>query len=228
MTDRRTTMTNQDQPQSKRERQRAKAEAKREAERRAQQRRTMSYALGGLALIVVVVIVVVAFMGGRGDDGVGPSAVGDVTVQGPPLEAPLAAGDAVPAYTAPELAGGTVSWDRYVGKPVVLPVWAPWCSHCQAELPVVDRVMQDYPDVELTTVVTSIGDQPGPSPDGFMKDHGLDFPVAVDDENGTLAAAFGIRSFPTLFFVNSDGTVAVQLSGEVEESTLRSTIESLT
>ena len=221
-------MASQDQPQTKRERQRAKAEAKREAERRAQQRRTMSYALGGLALIVVVVIVVVAFMGGKGDEGVGPSAVGDVTVQGAPLDAPLATGDPVPAYTAPELAGGTVSWDRYAGKPVVLSVWAPWCSHCQAELPVVDRVMQDYPDVELTTIVTSIGAQAGPSPDGFMKDKGLAFPVAVDDEKGTLASAFGIQSFPTLYFVNSDGTVAVQLSGEVEESTLRSTIESLT
>jgi thiol-disulfide isomerase/thioredoxin len=215
------------QQQSKRERQRARAEAKRAAERKAQQRRNLGYALGGIALVAIVVVLVVAFMGGGDGNGTGPSQQGEVTVEGSPRDTPLQAGESVPAFTAPDLFSGTVSWDDYAGSPALLSVWAPWCSHCQAELPVVDRVMEDYPDVGLVTIVTAIDAQPGPAPDEFMQDENLSFPVAVDDDQGTLASAFGIQGFPTLYFVNSDGTVAAEYEGEVDEATLRSTIDSL-
>ena len=220
-------MANEDQQQTKRERQRARAEAKREAERKAQQRRTLAYALGGVALVAVVVVFVVAFMGGDNGDGAGPSASGEVTVSGPPREAPLQAGESVPAFTAPDLFGGTVDWNDYAGSPAVLSVWAPWCPHCQVELPILDRVMKDYPGVGLVTIVTSIDAQPGPAPDEYMLENNLDFATAVDDDAGTLGSAFGIQGFPTLYFVNSDGTVAVELEGEVDEATLKATIESL-
>ena len=220
-------MANGQQQPTKRERQRARAEAKREAERKAQQRRTLAYALGGIALIAVVVVFVVAFMSGDDGDGAGPAASGEVTVAGGPRSAPLQSGEPIPAFTAPDLFGGSVDWNDYAGSPAVLPVWAPWCPHCQNELPVVDRVMKDYPGVGLVTIVTSIDAQPGPAPDEYMLDNKLDFSTAVDDEDGTLASAFGIEGFPTLYFVNSDGTVAVALEGEVDEATLRATIDSL-
>jgi len=222
-------MTNGDRSQqSKRERQRARAEAKREAERRAQQRRNLGYALGGIALVAVVVVLVVAFMGGSDGDGAGPSQEGEVTVQGAPRDTPLQAGESVPSFTAPDLFGGTVNWGDYAGSPAVLSVWAPWCPHCQVELPVLDQVMADYPDVGWVTIVTAVDAQPGPTPEEYMQDEGLSFPVAVDDDDGTLSSAFGIQGFPTLYFVNSDNTVAAEYEGEVDEATLRSTIDSLT
>ncbi len=221
-------MTNGDaERQNKRDRTRARAEARRQVERRAKQRRTLGIALGGVALIAVVVVFVVVLMGGDGNGG-GPSTTDEVTVEGSPRSAPLQPGESVPEFSAPELSGGTIDWKDYAGKPVVLSVWASWCPHCQAELPVVDHVMKDYAGVGWVTIVTSIGDQPGPTPEEYMLDNELDFPTAVDDQAQTLAAAFGIQQFPTLYFVNSDGTVALELEGEVDEATLRSAIESLT
>jgi thiol-disulfide isomerase/thioredoxin len=120
-----------------------------------------------------------------------------------------------------------VAWDDYAGAPAVLSVWAPWCPHCQVELPVLDSVMREFPDVGFVTVVTSVGDQPGPAPDVYMRENDLAFPVAVDDENETIAAALGIAEFPTLYFVSSDGTVAQYATGEVDEETLREVIRSL-
>lgn len=212
---------------SKAEKTRARAEARREAERRAEQRRKLVVALGGIALIAVVVVFVVVLMSQSGGSDAAPSALGDVTVQGSPRSTTLQAGETVPTFTAPELAGGTVDWSSYAGTPAVLSVWASWCPHCQAELPVLDRVMKDYSGVGFVTIVTAIGSQPGPTPQEYMLENQLDFPVAVDDEGQTLAAAFGIQSFPTLFFVNSDGTVATQRTGEVAETDLRSIIDSL-
>jgi thiol-disulfide isomerase/thioredoxin len=214
--------------ESKAERTRARAESRRQAERQAEQRRRLVVALGGVALIAVVVVFVVVLMSPSGGNGAAPSALGEVTVQGSPRSTTLQAGETVPAFTAPELAGDTLHWTSYAGAPAVLSVWASWCPHCQAELPVLDRVMKDYSGVGFVTIVTAIGSQPGPTPEEYMLENQLDFPVAVDDESQTLAAAFGIQSFPTLFFVNSDGTVATQLTGEVADADLRSIIDSLT
>jgi thiol-disulfide isomerase/thioredoxin len=211
---------------TKRDRQRAREEAQRRQERRAERTRTL-VTVAGLVLIAAVVLVVVLLMGEEDGGVAGPSTAGDVTVEGMPRSAPLQPGEGVPAFTAPDLFGGTVSWQDYLGSPVVLPVWAAWCPHCQAELPVLDRVMKDYPDVGFVSVVTAIGAQDGPTPEQYMQDSQLDFPVAVDDAEQTLAAGLGIQGFPTLYFVNSDGTVAVGLEGEVDEATIRATIESL-
>lgn len=211
----------------RRERQVAREEAERRAERRAQRSRTL-VTVGGVVLIAAVVLAVVLLMGDGGSEGGGEAATtGDVTVQGMPRTAPLQPGEQVPSFTAPGLSGGRIAWDEYRGSPALLSVWAAWCPHCQAEMPVIDRVMQDFPDVGVVTVVTAIGAQPGPTPAQYMQERGLDFPVAVDDGDGTLARGLGVTGFPTLYFVNSDGTVALQLGGEVDEQTLRTVVEQL-
>lgn len=61
-----------------------------------------------------------------------------------------------------------------------------------------------------------------------MADNNLVFPVAVDDEAGTIANSLGIQGFPTLYFVASDGTVVQAASGEVEADQLRQIVGSLT
>lgn len=215
---------------TKRERQRAAAEARTSARKRQEQRRTLAYVLGGVALIAVVVLAVFAFTGGEepAAGGVEPSASADVSTSGSPRTSPLEVGDAVPDFSAPGIGGGDVSWSDFDGSPAVLSVWAPWCPHCQVELPLLSQVMQDFPDVSFVTVVTAIGDSPGPDAGAFLEDNGITAPTAVDDGAGTLAQAFGIQGFPTLYFVGSDGAVVQVYEGEVDAETLRAVIGSLT
>jgi thiol-disulfide isomerase/thioredoxin len=212
--------------QTKRERKRAAAEARAAARRRAEQRRRLGLGLGGIALVALVVLGVLASVGGR-TGGIGPSNANRVSVEAPPRAEALAPGDAVPGFSAPGLDGGTVAWSDYAGAPTVLSIWAPWCPHCQVELPVLDRVMKDFPGVGFVTVVTAIGDRPGPAPDAYMREHDLTFAAAIDDERGTIAGALGVTGFPTLYFVGSDGTVVRAATGEVDEATLREVIGAL-
>lgn len=205
---------------TKRERRRERAEAKAAARRRQQRRRRLGWTLGAAAVVGAIAIGAVAFLGGTGDPGAGPSQRAEVVVAGPARSEPLARGEAVPAFTAPELRRGTVSWESYVGRPTLLAVWAPWCPHCQVELPILDRVMRDHPSMGFVTLVTAVGDRPGPTPEAYMRDHGLAFPVAVDDDAGTISDALGVPGFPMLYFVDSDGTVRFAVSGEVDEATL--------
>ena len=90
------------------------------------------------------------------------------------------------------------------------------------------RVATDFPRVSLITITTSIGAHPGPTPDGYLADVGLTFPVVIDDAEGTLAQAFGLRYLPTIYFIESDGTVAKAWEGDLPEAKLRELIGSLT
>jgi thiol-disulfide isomerase/thioredoxin len=183
--------------------------------------------LGVVAIACAIALGVVAFLGGSGDPGAGPSDRTAVVAAGPARSEPLARGDSVPDFSAPGLHGGTVSWEAFSNQPTLLAVWAPWCPHCQVELPILDRVMRDHPGVGFVTLVTAVGDRPGPTPEAYMADHSLSFPVAVDDDQGTIARALGVPGFPMLYFVGSDGTVTFAASGEVDEATLVDAISRL-
>jgi thiol-disulfide isomerase/thioredoxin len=176
---------------------------------------------------VVATVVAVAVVSGLGDGGGTASPPGTVTVEGTARTTLLEAGLPVPHFSAPSLDGGRFDWNTYLGGPVVLTVWAPWCPHCQAELPVLTQVASEFPGVHLVSVVSAIGDRPGPSPRGFMTDHGLSFPTAVDDRAKTLLTALGIDAFPSTYFVGADGTVMGAVQGETPPAVLRAAFRQL-
>lgn len=216
--------------QNKRERRRAAAEAREAARRRHTQRRTLAYVVGGVALIAFVAVAVFALMGDGGGNGtsVGPSAAGEVTADGPARAGePLAVGEVVPGFSGPGIGGGTVAWSDFEGGPTVLSVWAPWCPHCQVELPILDRVMDDHPEIGFVTVVTAIGDSPGPDPAAFLEENDITAPTLIDDESGSVAGALGIRGFPTLYLVDADGVVVYAGEGEIGEDELRALVADL-
>lgn len=139
---------------------RARAEALRTSRRR-RQYRLIAYAVAAVAAVAAVVVVMTT----AGNNGGKPSPTASVHVSGPARDTLLAQGDQVPSFSAPALiGGGQVDWSTYAGKKVVLSIWAPWCPHCQAELPVLSSVVAGHPDVSLVTIVTAIGQEPGPSP----------------------------------------------------------------
>ncbi|HZD80856.1 MAG TPA: TlpA disulfide reductase family protein [Actinomycetota bacterium] len=195
----------------------------------------LGYALAGIAVAVVVVLVILAMLpaGNSEASAVRPAGPGQVHTSASPRSSMLAKGDVVPSFSAPGfhmeatdgsgyvIKGERIGWSSYQGVPVVLVIWAPWCPHCQAELPRLAEVAKDYPNVRLLTVVSAIGQEPGPTPNAYLAQHGLTFPVALDDAEGTLLRILGIQGFPTLYFVNSDGTVAQASTGEIDESSLR-------
>jgi cytochrome c biogenesis protein CcmG/thiol:disulfide interchange protein DsbE len=211
---------------TKRQRQRAAAEARAFARRREQQRRTLARILAVLAAVAVLAVTAVIVTRGA---GTGPSVTDAVEFSGVPRTELPGPGEAVPDFSAPALqGGGRVAWSDLVGTPTVLAIWAPWCPACQEELPILDKVVKETPGVQMITIVTAIGDRPGPTPEGYLADHGLSFPTAVDDAAGTIAHGFGLTSFPSVMFVDSSGTVVRSDVGVIPEDSVRETVTSLT
>lgn len=189
--------------------------------RKRRQRRNIAYSLAGIGAAAIIGVLLTTGGGSGGGKASNPSQV-EIASQS---RGPLQQGETVPEFAAPNLFGGRVAWSDYAGKPTVLVIWAPWCSHCQKELPLLGRIAPDYPGVQIVTVATAIGAEPGPTPDQLMADSNLDAPTAVDDGDETLMKGLGVEGFPTSYYVTADGTVMTMTSGETAEDRLRALFE---
>jgi thiol-disulfide isomerase/thioredoxin len=79
--------------------------------------------------------------------------------------------------------------------------WATWCGVCRAEEGNVEALAEHYDIVTVATRSVSPAEV-----DAYRQAHELDAPVLVDS-SGEMAAQWGVRSFPTTFFLNRDGTI---------------------
>ncbi len=169
----------------------------------------------------IIVAVVAAAVGVSALTAGGGAASQGVSVSSPSRSQPLAGGSTLPQFTAPALGGGQISWASYRGGPTVLVLWAPWCAECERELPIVNEIARQFPAVRLTSIVTAVGQEPGPTPAQYMRLHGYTFPVALDSQNQQLADAFGLTGYPLIYYVYSDGIVARATIGVAPASVVR-------
>lgn len=98
-------------------------------------------------------------------------------------------------------------------------VWAHWCPYCQQELPALDEWYttnaDNYPNVELLTVTTSIDEARGNPLEPYLDDLQLSFPAIVDGDL-SLAEQFGASAFPFWVFTAPDGSTLLRIAGYLE------------
>ncbi len=137
-------------------------------------------------------------------------------------------GFAAPALRAETLAGEAVELSQLRGQVVVINFWASWCPPCRAEMPALERTYQAEKSrgLEILAVNTTYQDQLA-SAEAFVREYGLSFPILLD-RTGEVANRYQMRALPTTFFVDKDGVIRkVIIGGPMNETTLRSTVETL-
>jgi peroxiredoxin len=214
----RTRVTKRRDPARKSAGARRREEARRKARTR---RRFKAYGMPAAVVAGLLVIAVALSLGGTTTKGAATATTGPVSVSGSARIAPLEVGERIPDFTATLLGGGTVRWGDYRGTPTVLALWAPWCPHCQKELPVLSSTLKEFAGVRLLTLVTSVDLHPGPTPAGYLRSRNLTLATALDDEHGTLGSALGLRVFPLVYYVDSVGVVRQEFEGESPAEQIR-------
>ena len=120
--------------------------------------------------------------------------------------------------------GSTRQFSAFRGKPLVVNLWAPWCTPCVREMPAFDEVHRDLgEDVTIIGVTDSL-DRAGSK--RLAASTGVTYPLLVD-EGGNLQTDLGVVNLPTTVFFDADGKIVRRHAGAYTADGLEKAIEAL-
>lgn len=166
----------------------------------------------GLAAVAVVTLGAVLLTGDG--DGV------DVH-DAPDAEAPSR--DAVLEDAGWPAAAAWVAREADAGRPVVMNVFASWCTPCKRELPVLNAAAEENPDIAFVGI-----DHMDQRDNGqrFVEEQDIAFPTLFDPD-GDVVMTIGGRVMPTTAFFDADGEMVSLVSGELTETSLARELEAI-
>jgi len=107
-----------------------------------------------------------------------------------------------------------VSLDRLKGKLVLLEFWIAHCGFCVAAVPKLNLISDQYRGNGLETVSINMYD-PAETIEAFKKKNKPDYTILTGGDS--IAAAYGVESYPAFVLIDESGKVAYSSSGLEEE-----------
>lgn len=124
------------------------------------------------------------------------------------------------------LDGKKVRLCDFRGKVVILDFWATWCMPCRLEIPYFVELQKQYGDKGLAVVGVSLDEQGPQVVRKFIKEFGVNFPIAIGNEK--IAEAYGgIEGIPTTFVIDRHGRIVRAYVGYNDKSVFEKEIQSL-
>ena len=128
-------------------------------------------------------------------------------------------GDPAPAFSLKDKDGKTWSLESLRGKVVVLNFWATWCPPCRAEIPDFKKVYSKYRDKDVEILGVSLDHKGWKVIEPFLEQWEINYPVVLGGSE--IARDYGnVRSIPTTFIIDRDGTVVDSHVGAMNEDML--------
>jgi cytochrome c biogenesis protein CcmG, thiol:disulfide interchange protein DsbE len=129
---------------------------------------------------------------------------------------------AVPAFSLPLLAGGTLASGSLDGRAQVINFWASWCGPCRAEARLLEQASHRFKQ-RLVVLGVDHQDFTGDAR-GFVRHYQLTYPSVVD-KGDKLYTKYGLTGVPETFCANASGRVVAHVPGAVTSDTLRRCIQ---
>jgi peroxiredoxin len=114
-------------------------------------------------------------------------------------------GDVALPFTLKDTAGNEISLESERGKVVLLHFWAPWCEVCMAEVPVIEKLYDDFKGRDLA-LLTVLVDDDGRHIPAIKKRTPIDYPVLIDPE-GEVADSYRVWGVPESLIIGRDGVI---------------------
>jgi cytochrome c biogenesis protein CcmG/thiol:disulfide interchange protein DsbE len=115
---------------------------------------------------------------------------------------PLTVGDRSPAYAVRTLAGDSVRVGA--GTPVLLNVWATWCTSCREEMADLAAIDRTYAPRGVKVLAVSVDQGDGTRVKRFVDAERLPFAVAHDPA-GEVQRIFQVVGVPETYLISADG-----------------------
>ena len=124
----------------------------------------------------------------------------------------VSSGAAVQLAGVDPLTGKKVSLAAFAGKPVVLNMWASWCTGCYAEARALGQFERAHPEAQVVGV--DIQDTKAGAR-GYYRKFDLEYP-SIFDPSGKVAAEFGLQGLPATLFLDRRHHVVARILGETD------------
>ena len=136
----------------------------------------------------------------------------------------LEQGTRLPQLTFRDSSGASVALEDYVGKPLVVNLWATWCPPCRREMPVLAEAQRDNP--QLTVLFVNQGEGPAVV-SRYLETQALALDNVLLDSGGHLGQHVGSMALPTTLFYDDEGRQAGSHLGELSRASLARALEVL-
>lgn len=129
----------------------------------------------------------------------------------------------------PELAlrdnqGAPVALHDYVGKPLVVNLWATWCPPCRREMPALAEAQRS--ETGLTFLFVNQGEGERTIAE-FLASQGLGLENVLLDAGGQLGQQIGSAALPVTLFYDAEGRQVASHLGELSRASLARELEKL-
>jgi len=121
-------------------------------------------------------------------------------------------GQVVPPLVAQNLKNQPVTLQAKSGKILMINVWATWCAPCRHEMPSLQRLSRQLGSDRLELVGLSV-DTDDHVVREYLIENKILFPSYLDRESAIANGVFGIRVFPSTFFLGPDGVLLKVVEG---------------
>lgn len=161
-----------------------------------------------------------------------PDASAEESALAPQAELSVSNGEPTIGSLAPEFAlqtldGQSVQLSALRGKNLLISYWVTWCVPCMEELPVLNRIHQEYQAENLVILsVNGIQQDEMDKVTATINEMGLTLPVVLD-QGDAMWNTYWVRFLPTSFFIDEAGVIRFIQLGSLTEQDLRTKIEQL-
>lgn len=119
-----------------------------------------------------------------------------------------------PLFAEPSIWGDSmIRLESYRGKVVLLNFWATWCPPCQAEIPDLIRLHNDFGD---RLVIIGVTLDRGPNAKDIVRDFakkfGIKYPLIMGNEHIAMRYG-GVSAIPTSFVIDKQGRIVEKIIG---------------
>ena len=121
-------------------------------------------------------------------------------------------GQKVPLLVVQDLNNQPATLKPTPGKLLMINIWATWCAPCRHEMPSLQRFANQLGSDRLELVGLSV-DMDEHVVREYLIENKIKFPSFLDRNFASANGVFGIRVFPSTFFISPDGTLLKVVEG---------------
>jgi peroxiredoxin len=119
-------------------------------------------------------------------------------------------GSAAADFMLRDIEGHQVRLSDFRGKTVLLAFWATWCPPCKEELPMLQKIYEQYEDKDL--VILTVDDEEPETIKDFLRANHYSFQALVDNKRVAFRE-FAVHFIPTAIVINPDEIVTQVVTG---------------